>query len=228
LRPVPQFILKKTETFLSCTHFFTREVRVDLKDHHGTEEQIERYLLGNLSGLELAALEEHLLICESCRERTESAEAFAMAMRDALNLDAQSPQPVATRMNWLAWPGRPAFQLAAAFVVILAALAIFWGRGSGLPAVANLQLTATRGEMPSVKPARELDLALTGAPSDGGPFRVELVNAQGRKVWDSLADSEGDAVLVKVSSRLQPGDYFVRLYAADGPMLHEYGFRVDN
>jgi hypothetical protein len=57
---------------------------------------------------------------------------------------------------------------------------------------------------------------------------VEVVNSEGRKIFDNLADSEGDAVLVKVPVPLQPGDYFVRLYSGDGPMLREYGFRVAN
>ena len=142
---------------------------------------------------ELAGLEEHLLICEACRDRAESTEAFATAMREALKQEAQAAQSVAARVGWLAWPRRPAFQMAVALVGAACPGRSIPRRGSGLLPVATMQLTATRGEMPSVKPARELDLVLTGAPADGGPFRVEVVNAQGRKVWDSLADSEGDA-----------------------------------
>ena len=196
--------------------------------NHGTDDQIERYTLGTLQEAETAALEEHLLICEACRERAENTEAFTTAMREALIQEAQAPQSVAARVEWLSWLPRPAFQLALALVVLLAALGIYSTRGSGLPPLATLQLTATRGEMPSVEPARELDLVLAGAPADGGPFRMELVNVQGKTVWGGLADSEGDPVLVKVPVRLQPGDYFARLYSENGPMVREYGFRVGN
>jgi hypothetical protein len=194
--------------------------------NHGTDDQIERYVIGKLAEAETARLEEHLLICESCRDRAEEAENFAVSMREALKQEALAGKSMADRVGWMSWPRRPVFQMALAFVLICAALAIFYGRGSGLPPVATLQLTATRGEMPSVKPARQLDLLLAGAPADGGPFRMELVNAQGHTLWGGLADSEGDAVLVKIPVRLQGGDYFARLYSESGPMVREYGFRV--
>ena len=90
----------------------------------------------------------------------------------------------------------------------------------------QLQLTAIRGEMPAVKPAREIDLILRDAPREGGPFRIEVVDSIGLKVWNGLADSGPQGVRVQVQQQLTQGDYFVRLYTADGRMLHEYGFRV--
>jgi hypothetical protein len=196
--------------------------------NHITDDQLERYAMGALREPELEKIEGHLLICESCRELAESAQPFSLAMREALKQEEQAAQLVAARVGWPSWSRRPGFQIALVFVVLLAALALYASRGSKLPPVANLQLTSTRGEMPSVKPARELDLVLAGAPADGGPFRLELVNAQGQNIWGGLADSEGDAVLVKVPVRLQPGDYFARLYSESGPMVREYGFRVEN
>ena len=52
------------------------------------------------------------------------------------------------------------------------------GGRSSRPA-ASLQLTAMRGEMPITIPAREFDLTLADGPREGGPFRVEVVNAMG-------------------------------------------------
>jgi hypothetical protein len=55
---------------------------------HQADDQLELYALGRLTEPEQAALEEHLLICEACRQRLEEAEAFAKAMRRAI---ADSP-----------------------------------------------------------------------------------------------------------------------------------------
>ena len=40
---------------------------------HGTEEQLERYVLGQLPESEIVPLEEHLLLCEVCREKLDEA-----------------------------------------------------------------------------------------------------------------------------------------------------------
>ncbi len=196
---------------------------------HGTDDQIERYTIGTLPDAELAILEDHLLICEECRGRTEDTQAFTMALRDALKEAPVSAQTVSKQkatFDLTGWLRRPAVSMAFGFVLLFCVLAIFSNQRNGLPAVAVLQLTATRGEVPTVGRARELDLRLAGAPQDGGPYRVEVVDAQGKNIWGSLADNEGDAVLVKVPMRMQSGEYFVRLYSADGPIVHEYGFRL--
>jgi hypothetical protein len=51
---------------------------------HQTDEQLELYALGRLPEPRQAVIEEHLLICESCRNRLDEAEAFAKAMRQAI------------------------------------------------------------------------------------------------------------------------------------------------
>ena len=195
--------------------------------NHGTGELIESYILGTLPEADVATFEEHMFICEACRERTEQAQDFVIGVRQAFREGAQPA--VTPRADWFGWLRKPAGAMALAFVALLAVLAIIFSPGrNALPAVATLQLTATRGEMPWVKPARELDLTLAGAPVDGGPFRVEVLDAQGHNIWGGLADSEGDAVVMKVQARIQPGNYFVRLYSADGPLVREYGFEVRN
>ena len=57
-----------------------------MPDFHRTDDQLEAYALGRLGtsdqpGLEL--LEEHLMICSTCRDRLEGVEAFASGMKDA-------------------------------------------------------------------------------------------------------------------------------------------------
>jgi len=55
---------------------------------------------------------------------------------------------------------------------------------------------------------------------------VEVVNVMGTAAWSGLAESGSAGVQVRVTQRLGPGDYFVRLYSASGRMLREYGFRI--
>jgi hypothetical protein len=112
---------------------------------------------------------------------------------------------------------------AAALIAIVAVVST--GRMKVAP-TATLQLTAIRGEMPATSPAHEYDLTLADAPGVGGPFRVEVVSGSGESVWKGPADSESKGAEVRIDEALKQGDYFVRLYAASGQMLHEYGFRI--
>ena len=48
------------------------------------EDLIDEYLMDRLSGARLAELEEHLLICEACRQCMTDAEAFSSGTRAAL------------------------------------------------------------------------------------------------------------------------------------------------
>lgn len=49
---------------------------------HIPEDLIEEYALGRLQEPALALLEEHLLICEDCRERLQITDEFVLALRD--------------------------------------------------------------------------------------------------------------------------------------------------
>jgi hypothetical protein len=186
---------------------------------HQPDDRLELYALGRLSDPQVEIVEEHLLICHSCVDRLEEIGVFALAAREDLKAH---PEPTGNRgINWKAWL-QPRFVFPSVFAMALLALGIFWTGGAPgrvLP-VASLQLTAMRGEMQTVPAARETDLTLTDAPSAGGPFRVEVVDAGGTQVWS------GTSLEIKIPKRLPPGDYFVRLTSAKGQLLHEYGFHV--
>lgn len=183
---------------------------------HGTEDQLEQYALGRLPGSDLPQLEQHLTICAACRERLDRIEDFTIGMREALNTKL-TPRP-----DWFAWLRRPAVSMGLTFAALVLVVGIFSNTGTKFAPSASLQLTAMRGEMPLAAPAREFDLTLVDGPREGGPFRVDVVNATGARVWSGLAASQQ----FKLQQRLGPGDYFVRLYAASGQMLREYGFRI--
>jgi hypothetical protein len=183
---------------------------------HGTDDQLEQYALGRLPDLDLPLLEQHLMTCAACRERLNGIEDFAIGMQDALSAKPV-PQP-----DWFAWLRRPALSMGLTFAALIVVVGIF---SNGAPKVAqnaSLQLTAMRGEMPLAAPAREFDVTLVDGPREGGPFRVEVVNANGARVWSGLASGRQ----FKLQQRLGSGDYFVRLYAASGDLLREYGFRI--
>ena len=189
---------------------------------HGTDEQLELYALGRLGDSESAVIEGHLLVCAGCRERLDETEAFAIGIREALRMDP--PPAEAASHGWLEGVLNSLRQpvlgiaLAAALVAIIA-FAFFSNRTSFAPA-ASLQLTALRGEMASAPPANEIDLTLSDAPKNGGPFRIEVVDAAGKQLWNATGTE------ARVQRRFASGVYFVRLYSASGQLVREYGFTV--
>ncbi len=199
-------------------------------DLHGTDDQLEAYALGHLaasdqSGLEL--LEEHLMICSTCRDRLDGVEAFTSGMKDAFGPNsAIAISKQAPLFAWLPWPR---VSIALAFLALAAIISIFSRDQTQFVPVANLQLSATRGEMAVTVPARELDLTLLNAPTEGQTFRALIVNATGRTVWSGQARQEKDvagSLQVKAQQRFESGEYFLRLYAASGDVVREYGFRI--
>ncbi|HWF11833.1 MAG TPA: hypothetical protein VG297_25370 [Bryobacteraceae bacterium] len=198
---------------------------------HGSDDQLEQYALGRLPAAEISPLEEHLMACDTCREKVDEFEAAGAAFRTALTDDLVSaiiPRQSGF-MDWLlAAVRRPAVSMAFAFAVLIAVVGLFSQVRTKLAPVATLRLTAVRSDMPATAPARQFELTLADGPKEGGPFRVEIVNAEGASMWQGLAESGPAGVRVEVKQRLGQGDYFVRLYTTSGAVLHEYGFRVRN
>ncbi len=193
---------------------------------HETEERLELYALGRLAEQDIAQVEEHLFLCEACRDTLDSTADFALAMRNELK---ERPEPAKKKaLEWLRWP-TPRFAMAGAFAIVLTAVGLYWIRPTiRVAPLTTLQLIALRGDMPSIGTARELDLTVIDAPAKGGPFRLEVVDGSGSPVWNGAPSPSPKGLEVKVRDRLSPGDYFVRLYGARGELLHEYGFRVRN
>jgi anti-sigma factor RsiW len=50
---------------------------------HFGAEVAEKYSLGNLSAAKVAEIEEHLLICEACRQAVDASDEYVAAMRKA-------------------------------------------------------------------------------------------------------------------------------------------------
>ena len=198
---------------------------MDLKSH-GTDEQLELYALHRLPDAETTVLEEHLLLCAPCQERLTEVENFALGMREAL-ISEPVPAEKPVRADWFAWLRRPAFGMAVALAAVILMIFTFTRIGNPrLAPVATIQLSAMRGQMKTVQPARETDIDLTDVSSTQGSVHVDLVDGSGRKVWGGVGVPAGGNQQLKIQQRLDAGDYYIRLYGPDGNLQHEYGFRV--
>ncbi len=66
----------------------------NLRIAHLRSDTIERYSFGKLADVSLKRTEQHLMICEACRERLDEFEAFLTSLRgaqEAMTLTAGSP-----------------------------------------------------------------------------------------------------------------------------------------
>jgi len=194
---------------------------------HLQAEELELYCLGGLTEVRCARLEEHLLLCEICRDRLTETESYVAVMRQASrqwsaeHVEARAAAVIAIRPWRESWPGRLAPMLVAALLVVCAA--VWFGRHSRVPAPPfAIELTAVRGAAPGPAPAGYpllLELDLTGL-SEGRPFAGEVVDASGRRVAEFPV---GAPALLKA---LAPGGYFVRIYKSSGELLREYALTV--
>ena len=192
---------------------------------HPDEEAVEQYSMGRLAERELAKLEEHLLVCESCQARLAHEDALRQSVRDAAPL--LEPRPAA------AWGGRLKFAWAAGFLIVF--LAVFAGiegrnlrRSNEAPAV--IMLDATRGAAdaspaaPSGKPLT-LVLDLTDLPSFPA-YPVEIVDAGGRPAFASSEAPRNSQLRATLARGLAAGPYFVRVYNPARELLREYALTV--
>jgi hypothetical protein len=192
---------------------------------HMDEEEFERYSMGAMPEGAIAPFEEHLLICESCRDRLAQTDVYVAAMRNAsARLRSET---VKQRLPWLRFP-RLVPALAGLAVAIVAA-GLWLGRldvGEARPFAVDL--AATRGSaIEATAPAGRwlmLRLDLSNLPASPG-YRMEMVDRAGNPVWQAAVSARGSKADFKVP-RTRPGVYFVRLYGPPGELLREYGFEV--
>lgn len=196
---------------------------------HVPEEELEQYCLGSLVETRCARLEEHLLLCETCRDRLTETENYIAAMRQAgrqsgkQHAEQSAAGIVAGRARREWWPGHlvPAFVITALLVVCAA---VWSGRHPGIPAPLPfaVELTAVRGSAPAQAPAGRpllLELDLTGL-SDVQPLTGQVVDG-----WGGRRAEFPVAAQVRLKA-LPPGGYFVRIHKTSGELLREYALTV--
>jgi hypothetical protein len=184
-------------------------------NRHMGPEDIEEYSMGTIPEEVSAQFEEHLLVCEACRNRVAESDELVRAMQQAAGKIRQEKALPAHAWRSLSMP------LLAAAAVIVAALVFGWSRFGIKPEVA-VSLTAMRGgELLALAPAGTplgLHPDTTGLPASAS-YGLEIVNSVGKSVWHGTFPGSH----VPAQSK---GTYFVRIYANGSEPLREYGLLI--
>jgi len=214
-----------------------------LEHGHLTEDAIESYSLGRLTGPDCETLEEHILLCAGCQDRLQQMDDFIAAFKVAsaktgrASSGLESELPAVERLRrklltlWQAFT--PAYALGAAVVAAAVLIAVIPRTAPPPAEPALVELNAMRGMVPVIAPAPSgvplaLSLDLTGLPASG-KLRVELAGSNGQSLWSAtLARPAADKLSVRPNFQPAPGLYWVRLYdtTADQPLLREFGLRL--
>jgi len=212
---------------------------------------LEEYVFDRLPETETAALEEHILVCEVCQYALTEVDEFILAMKEGAAAFEFDP-PSAFKTKWArfrqaALPAveppwvRAALVVAAIAVALLIPAGLIKGRlAAPGPEPARIVLVALRGSTFSEGPARRR-LTLSIDPADlpaAEEYRAEVVNASGRRVWESAqrsvvrgstsgpATPSSAALSLSTDRGFEPGTYWVRLYISQGRLLREFGLRL--
>ncbi len=189
---------------------------------HPSEEVLELYALGRLEEDRLGPVEEHLLVCEDCRQAVEQADEYARVMRAALEAERRE-EGVRTGAGF--WSRKPLWAGSLALAAGLAVVAL-------APRVArppvDVTLDAIRSSVSAAAPAnRPLTLHPDRRSLPPPPYRVEIVDAEGRPVFQGTSEGDGERVTVRTNRKFPAGQYWVRVYSPGGELLREFGLRTE-
>jgi hypothetical protein len=200
---------------------------------HPTEDLLEEYSFGRVVEPELAPLEEHLLDCTLCQDRLLAVDEYTALMKAGIAAIERQREatPAAPRF---AIPGAPVL-CAAAVMLVLVGVIIGW-RLQPSAAVASastmtVRLTALRGgdadELARASFGRPFDLTFdrTDLPA-ASDYRLEVVSSSGQRLWSGAAQVQPQNLSARVTARLAPGVYWVRLYSGE-KLRREFGMRVE-
>jgi hypothetical protein len=193
---------------------------------HPNEDALERFLLNQSEEEELEIVETHILACESCVTRLETLELNIAATKLALqNIQAEQAaklaQPTPSRSNWFGWLTVPRLSFA----------------GSGLAACAlaftfisvprDVDVLANRGtETTMVSEWLPLDLHLDARDLPSGPVNIEIVDANGGKIWQGKSTVQNEKLEVKSSRLTSAGSYLIHVSSPSGELLREYSIQA--
>ncbi len=207
---------------------------------HPSDDDFELYSLRRTSETDVAGIEEHLLVCEQCRNRLEEIDAYVAAMKQALvevePETAAHEEPVEkTWRSWLAAVPRPAWAAAAA---VLALALVFIPESRAPRELHSVQLETWRGApdgMNSSVPAGQplaITADVTGVTGLSG-YVVEVADSAGDAVFTESYPAGGTKIELTLESGLASGQYWVRVYESAGQeggrgeLLREFGLRVE-
>jgi hypothetical protein len=197
---------------------------------HLEETELEQYSMATLSESSLEAFEEHLLSCDSCQDHLLEMEAYVNAMRSASPKLREARQPFWASL--FRWP-RPAWAAAFAMgVLVLAVVRVWTVVQPSRTEMASVVLHSSRGieglattKAPAGK-LLSLTVDLTELPAFPS-FRMEIVSATGRPVWEAVAHPENRRITQRTTKGLSAGQYYVRLYVPGGALLREFSLGIE-
>ena len=204
----------------------------DQGTEHLMEEQLEAYAMHSLgSEDEVAAVEEHLLLCVTCQENLQTVEVYVRAMQTAAARIRKEEKPApaspgawATIRQWLAGPiplGAGAF----ATIALILTLGLHYTERPGAPVDVDLQ--ATRGATEVAAPTgHPLHLHLDARGLTGAAWHVQVVDDGGQTVWSGSATASQTTILANIDQPLSSGVYFVRLATGTDNLVREYQLAV--
>lgn len=194
-------------------------------EQHCSDASLERYAFGNLPSEDVDRVDEHLLICETCREKLDATERYARAMRNAAARLRGRKETAAgahggVRESVREWFTLPARAWAAVAVVLsilgFVAASQILRPVSAAPPVA-VSLLAERGAPVSAPAHRILDLTLDARGfEESSGIRMELVDSDGKTLEAQIARPTGDRIRFRVPHDLGAGSYYVRLHGSAG------------
>ena len=188
-------------------------------EQHFDDESLEQYALGSLEELRAEILEEHLLICEPCRAKLDTAERYVKAMAGAglrlrqepsgFDLFRYVPDWLNPRLIHLPMAGWAAAAVVVCGLVFVSAANLRHG-GRELPAL-DITLEAQRGTAQVVSAHHPLHIHLDARGLDlGSAVHLSLVDAAGRNLEERSA-KPATSVDFRTAHALEPGTYFVRI-----------------
>jgi hypothetical protein len=198
-------------------------------DVHPDADTLEEYAFGRLPEAVSEDLEEHLLICHRCQSALAEIDEYILLMKHATALLAPDRRGLPLESGWAGSRWIKVGMGATVAVAVIGSLALWPSRRTPLPN--SVQLVALRGDdMASIAhaPGGPLDLVIDVSDLPGiGQFRLEVVNAAGRRQWEGGATPSNGRLTVRVRKALGRGTYWVRLSADEGELLREFGLRAD-
>lgn len=195
---------------------------------HPGEDVLEEYCLDRLDEREAAPVEEHLLVCETCRQRVTELDVFLKAAKQASRELRGEERYAGAETSWT-WRLRPGWIAAGALAALtLAFLPSLRGPAEWktveLSAVRGAEDGATGSVAEAAKPLR-LNLDLAGIASEDCCL-LELVSGDGTVLRQESAAPSGDRASIEQAQGLGRGQYWVRVRSKSGEDLREFGLTI--
>lgn len=202
-----------------------------MNTNHALDEVLERYVRRQLQPSEVESLEEHLFVCDSCRQRLDDTETFLAAAKEAAaRVDSKGNFFLRPRFD-LGRIAKPLFALAATAAITL--FFVIPRPGTMTGDVQEAELHVSRGaETKAAATVRantrlKLRIDVSELPAHR-TYRVEIADASGEVVRKQVVQAPAATIDVTVDAPLSPGRYWVRLYSPpdSDELLREFGLDV--